>query len=277
MGSTWSLLLLLILLAQFPIRFTKWENQDEAYVEVAKGIRAVVNEIQQEKETRQAAQSRELTRQSPMRTRVPDERYIERDETKRLLDRFESVLQQPDGQPLLFNICGIGGVGKTTLLGRLREAHTVNVDFLEVYFAKTADIETPLKLMRKVHQQARDLVGNETNTDAFTQKEQLFETTLFELSHRSVDGKETSSEDARKITSWFERFIWLGTASFASTPNHPKSYGAEFAPSGAIGEDAEGLKEWIQQRVRNHPATKDQPELQALMLEPVSQPEFDKE
>ncbi|MBE9112243.1 tetratricopeptide repeat protein [Nodosilinea sp. LEGE 07298] len=250
---------------------TKWENRDEAYVEVAKGIRAVVNKIQQEKEIKQAAQSRELTRQSPMRSRVPDEHYIERDEAKRLLDRFERVLQQPDGQPLLFNICGIGGVGKTTLLGRLREAHTGNVDFLEVCFAKTVDIETPLKLMRKVHQQARELLGTETSIDAFTQREQLFENTLFELSHRSVDGKEASSEDARKITSWFERFIWLGTASFASTSNHPKFYGAEFAPSGAIGEDAEGLKEWIQQRVRNHPATKDQPELQALMLEPVSQ------
>ena len=162
-------------------------------------------------------------------------------------------------------------MGKTTLLGRLRETHTGNVDFLEVCFAKTADIETPLKLMRKVHQQARDLLGAETNTDAFTQREQLFETTLFELSYRSVDGKETSSEDARKITSWFERFIWLGTASFASTSNHPKFYGADFTSSGAISEDAEGLKEWIQQRVRNHPATKDQPELQALMLEPVSQ------
>ena len=239
--------------------------------EEVKDLKARLKAAQLEKENVQQAAQVGMNRQSPMRSRVPDERYIERDEAKRLLDRFESVLLQPEGQPLLFNICGIGGVGKTTLLGRLREAHTGNVDFLEVCFAKTADIETPLKLMRKVHQQARELLGTETSTDAFTQREQLFETTLFELSHRSVDGEETSSEDARKITSWFERFIWLGTASFASTPSHPKSYGAEFATLGAIGEDAEGLKEWIQQRVRNHPATKDKPELQALMLEPVSQ------
>jgi hypothetical protein len=58
--------------------------------------------------------------------------------------------------------------------------------------------------------------------------------------------------------------IWLGTASFTSTSSKPKSYEAT-----AFGEDAEGLQEWIQQRVRNHPATKDQSELQALMLEPV--------
>ncbi|WP_068816314.1 tetratricopeptide repeat protein [Phormidesmis priestleyi] len=225
----------------------------------------------EKKETQQAAQSG-LNRPSPMRSRVQNEHYIERDEAKRFLESFERALQKPEGQPLLFNICGIGGVGKTTLLGRLQEAHT-EVNFLGVCFAKTADIETPLKLMRKLHQQARDLSGSEISTDAFAQREQEFTTTLFELSQRSIDGTETSSEDARKITSWFERFIWLGTASFASMSNQPKSYetsGSGFAPLGAIGEDAEGLKEWIQQRVRNHPATKDRPELQALMLEPVS-------
>ena len=76
--------------------------------------------------------------------------------------------------------------------------------FLGVCFAKTADIETPLKLMRKLHQQVMALLRTETGTDAFTQRERLFETTLFELSQQSVDGKENSSEDARKITSWFE-------------------------------------------------------------------------
>jgi len=62
---------------------TKWDNRDEAYVEVAKGIRAVVNTIQQEKEIRQAAQSRELMYQS---ARLPDDHYIERNEAKGLSD-----------------------------------------------------------------------------------------------------------------------------------------------------------------------------------------------
>ena len=65
---------------------TKWDNRDEAYVEVARGIRAVVKEIQQEKETRQAAQSqaaqsKDLMRQS---ARLPDDRYIEWNEMKGL-------------------------------------------------------------------------------------------------------------------------------------------------------------------------------------------------
>ncbi|MEG4069463.1 tetratricopeptide repeat protein [Microcoleus sp. Pol11C2] len=226
----------------------------------------------EKKETQQSAQS-EMNRQSPMRSRVSDRHYIERDEAKRLLERFALALNEYDGQPLLFNICGTGGVGKTTLLGRLKDAHAHEVDFLEICFAKTAGIETPLKLMRKVHQQAVESFGCETIADSFKQKDEQFESTLYKLSHESIDGETTSSEEARKITSWFERFIWLGPRGLTSTSSKPTSFnvsGVGFSALAGIGEDADSLQEWIEQRVRNHPATKDQPELQALMLQPVS-------
>ena len=223
-------------------------------------------------ESQRVAESDEVNRQSPMRLRVPNEHYIERDVAKRLLTDFAAALNQPQGQPLLFNICGIGGVGKTTLLGRLRDAHVGKVDFLDICFAKTADIEKPLKLMRKLHQQAMKLLGSSTIADAFTQQDRQFEETLFELSERSINGEANSSEDKRKIVSWFERLIWLDPIGLTSISSKPKSFdvsGVGFSALTVIGEDAEGLQEWIQQRVRNHPATKDQPELQFLMLEPV--------
>jgi tetratricopeptide (TPR) repeat protein len=237
-------------------------------------LKARLKKAQLENEKVQPNALESLNRMSPRRLRVSNEYYIERDAAQKLLKHFESALLEPEKSPLLFNICGIGGVGKTTLLGRLQEAHTGEVDFLEVCFAKTADIETPLKLMRKLHQQAMEIFGIETSTDIFAQREQQFTTTLFELSQQSVDGSPTNREDARKITSWFERLIWLGTASFTSTSSKPKPYevsGLGFTTLGASGEDTESLKEWIQQLVRNHPATKDSPELQALMLQPVSQ------
>lgn len=251
---------------------TKWGDRDEAYAHVARGIRAVVDNVQQQKkEVQQAAQALE-NRPSLMRSRVPDENYIERDQAKRLLERFAAALKQPHEKPLLFNIYGTGGVGKTTLLVRLQEVHEGKVDFLKVCFAKTVDIETPLKLMRKLHQQAMKLLGAETGADSFTKWERHFEATLYQLSHQSVDGGAASSEDSRKITSWFERFIWLGSTSLTSTPNKQKSFEtsrSEFSALAAMSDDIEGLQEWIQQRVRNHPATKDKLELQALMLEPV--------
>ena len=224
------------------------------------------------KETQQSAQS-EMNRQSPMRSRVPDRHYIERDEAKRLLERFALALKESEGQPLLFNIWGTGGVGKTTLLGRLKDAHAGKVDFLEICFTKTPDIETPLKLMRKVHEQAVERFRGETIADSFTQKEEQFESTLYKLSHESIDGKTTSSEEAKKITSWFQRFIWLNLIGLTSTSSKPRSFnvsGVGFSALAAIGEDADSLQESIEQRVRNHPATKDQHELQALMLQPVS-------
>ncbi|WP_293363403.1 tetratricopeptide repeat protein [Microcoleus sp. CAWBG52] len=57
-----------------------------------------------------------------------------------------------------------------------------------------------------------------------------------------------------------------------STSSKPTSFhvsGNGFSALATIGEDAESWQESIQQRVRNHPATKDRPDLQALMLEPV--------
>ena len=213
-------------------------------------------------------------RESAMRSRVADEHYIERKESKRLLGKFADTLKQPDGQPLLFNICGIGGVGKTTLLGRLKDAHVNEVDFLEVCFAKNKDsIETPLKLMRKLHQQAIDRFGGQAIPDSFTQQEGRFENTLFELSRISIDGEATSNEEATKIISWFERSVWFGARGLTFTSNKSKSFnasGLEFSALSVIGDDTESFQELMQQRVRNHPATRDQPELQSLMLEPVS-------
>ncbi|NES00393.1 MAG: hypothetical protein F6J86_42520, partial [Symploca sp. SIO1B1] len=205
------------------------------------------------KETQQPAEISQpaangTNRPSRMRSLVPDEYYIERDEAERLLKRFAIALKEPQKQPLLFNIYGIGGVGKTTLLGRLQQAHMEEVDFLEVCFAKTSNIETPLKLMGKLHQQARQLVSEQTIADAFTQQQMQFEKALSQLS-QSVDGETTNPEDARKITSWFERFVWLSPTGFtASKPKSWESSGSGFSAFSAIANDTESLQEWIQQQ-----------------------------
>jgi tetratricopeptide (TPR) repeat protein/nucleoside phosphorylase len=215
-----------------------------------------------------------INRQSPMRSRVPDEHYIERDDAKRLLDGFAIALKQPHERPLLFNIYGIGGVGKTTLLGRLKDVHASEVDFLEICFAKTGGIENPLKLMRRLHQQAIKLLDGQNISDTFTEQDRQFEKILYELSRYSLDGTANSNEDEKKIISWFERLIWLGSIGLTATSRKSISLeisGAGFSTSTMMEEDAEGLKEWIQQRVRNHPTTKNRPDLQSLMLEPVSQ------
>ncbi|MEO0968040.1 MAG: hypothetical protein AAFX80_06765, partial [Cyanobacteria bacterium J06639_18] len=210
----------------------------------------------------------EINRPSRMRALVSDEHYIERYEAKKLLNRFAIALNQPEKEPLVFNICGIGGVGKTTLLGRLQKAHVDTVDFVEICFTNTPGVETPLKLMRKFI----ELLGGETNTNAFSQRNKEFETTLSEFSQKSVDGEMLSSEETRKVRNWFEKLVWLGSTGLTSTSNRSNSFealGSEFSGSLVIGENTESLQDWIQQRVRKHPATRDKTELQGLMLEPV--------
>ncbi|NEP57084.1 MAG: tetratricopeptide repeat protein [Symploca sp. SIO2G7] len=221
----------------------------------------------------QPAAPKGKNRQSRMRSPVPDEYYIETDEAKRLLQRFAAALKEPLKYPLLFNIYGIGGVGKTTLLARLQQAHAGKVDFLRVCFATTPDINTPLKLMGKLHQQAQKLMGIQQLPDAFTQQERQFTKVLSQLTQKSVADEAISSEEAIKINNWFQRFVWLSPTGFTPTSGKGKSsdsLGAGFAALAESTHETEGLQKWIQQLVREHPATKDKPQLQALMLQPVA-------
>jgi hypothetical protein len=46
--------------------------------------------------------------------------YISRKPAQDFRARFAKALEQPESQPLLFNVYGFGGVGKTTLTKKLK-------------------------------------------------------------------------------------------------------------------------------------------------------------
>ncbi|MEH2178770.1 hypothetical protein [Nostoc sp.] len=78
--------------------------------------------------------------------------YISRKQAQDFLAKFAQALLSPESTPLLFQIYGFGGVGKTTLTQKLKETHELQADFAEVSFGLTAGIETPLKLMEKLYE-----------------------------------------------------------------------------------------------------------------------------
>lgn len=49
--------------------------------------------------------------------------YISRAQTEDFLNAVKTALEQPDSHPVVFHVWGIGGVGKSTLLNRLREKY----------------------------------------------------------------------------------------------------------------------------------------------------------
>ncbi|NET60552.1 MAG: hypothetical protein F6K47_31775 [Symploca sp. SIO2E6] len=64
--------------------------------------------------------------------------YIWRQAAENFLAEFAKALHQPESQPLLFQVWGIGGVGKSTLLRKLQEIHQQQVDLAEVSFGFTS-------------------------------------------------------------------------------------------------------------------------------------------
>ncbi|MEH2273541.1 MAG: NB-ARC domain-containing protein [Nostoc sp.] len=85
---------------------------------------------------------------------TPTPYYISRKQAHDFLAKFaKALVVSPESNPLLFQVYGFGGVGKTTLLKQVKQTRELQADFAEVSFGRTPGIETPLKLMEKIDQQ----------------------------------------------------------------------------------------------------------------------------
>jgi len=82
--------------------------------------------------------------------------YISRQSAKKLLDNFGRALKQPAANPLVFYAYGIGGVGKSTFLGKLRETYAQDATFAGAFFGSTSKIDSPLALMEHLYKQLPD-------------------------------------------------------------------------------------------------------------------------
>jgi hypothetical protein len=120
--------------------------------------------------------------------------FIDRPETDKFLSKLIEGLKDPANNPLVLHSWGIGGVGKTTLLAKIVEQHPeaaiTQVSFGSTSDGLTSDIETPIKLMKKLHEQLYpNLIDWEDNEDEFTRRYNEYQITLSKL-EKDKDAKE---------------------------------------------------------------------------------------
>lgn len=76
--------------------------------------------------------------------------YISRAQTEEFLSKIAQAVQQPETYPVILQIYGIGGVGKSTLLEKLEE-NQEEAQVVKVSFGATEGIDDPIQLMKKLH------------------------------------------------------------------------------------------------------------------------------
>jgi hypothetical protein len=191
--------------------------------------------------------------------------YISREQTKNLLTCFTEAIQQPESNPLLFNVWGIGGVGKTTLLNKLEKHPEIKFAFARVYFGKTPDIGTPLKLMANLYSQlplieAIDEWGQET--EIFTTLYQQYEETLRQLKEPDKKESETQATERKEA---IKKLVGGGAKTLSKLIPVAKDLAGVEDKIGSMAEGGVDLVDWLGKRK----ITKKDKELQALMLEPI--------
>ncbi|MBD2295908.1 tetratricopeptide repeat protein [Anabaena sphaerica FACHB-251] len=215
--------------------------------------------------------------------------YISRKQAQDFLAKFGNALSYPDSSPLLFQIYGFGGVGKTTLTQKLKEKLNSEADFAEVSFGLTAGIETPIKLMEKLYEslpQSTSLLRKDvldirpfdfvTKPDPFILLYKQYQQTIYKLTTQPVEGKQVEPEQQNTVKDWFElgtittlavstSFVAPATAPSIALKGIPKAMGMLSNASQSL----KPTKEKIQKLLQQHPATKNDIELQELMLEPI--------
>ncbi|HYW22495.1 MAG TPA: tetratricopeptide repeat protein [Nodularia sp. (in: cyanobacteria)] len=215
--------------------------------------------------------------------------YISRKPAQDFLDKFQKALLSPDSSPLLFQIYGIGGVGKTNLTIKLQEAHNSKADFAEVSFGRTPDIETPIKLMEKLYEllpKSTSLLRKDVfdirpkdfmpKSDPFTSLYEQYQQIIHKLETQPVEGAKVEVEQQNTVKDWFElgtitalaagtSLVDPGTAASIAFDGIPKAMGMLSDASQSVKSNQEKMQKLLQQ----HPATKEDPELQELVLEPI--------
>ncbi|MEO1401343.1 MAG: tetratricopeptide repeat protein [Cyanobacteria bacterium J06635_1] len=203
---------------------------------------------------------------------VPDI-YIPRTVAERFLEDLAASFELPAKRPVVFHVWGLGGVGKSTVLARAMANHRQHypniATIAEVKFGDTANANTPLGVMKVLYGQLAAMT-NEADENEFYKLEQRYNSTLETLKTEAESG--TGKADDKQIDQ-LKKFSTLALQGISAMLPGGSLVGAGLSLAAPhIGDAAElsaSMLDEVKGIIHRHKATRDDRELQALMLNPL--------
>jgi tetratricopeptide (TPR) repeat protein len=192
--------------------------------------------------------------------------YISRKSAEKLLENFGRALKQPQANRLVFYAYGIGGIGKSTLLQKLRETYAKEAKFARAFFGPTSKIDSPLALMEHLYKQLPD---DGWGGDKFPELCQKYKETLNKLETESAEGKGAASPEQISLVKKLFSGAVKAIASWHMPDEAANQLGSATEGVVDVASLALSEKDRLEKLLKQHRVTKNKRELQELMLDPL--------
>jgi len=214
--------------------------------------------------------------------------HLPHEQEEKLINEVAKAIDNAAESPVMFNVWGIGGVGKSTLLTKFQEGLTARDK--KIHFAKISfdtAYSTPLDVMVALHKELPEInaLQKELFTqDPFGEKYKIYKDTLVALKESPVEGKGKVESDqidrVKQLTKLLANAgIWTGKTALTSGISDPitdiVASMTSVAVSNVLDATIDGVTsaltlkdKLMDELLRKHKATED-PKVQELMLEPL--------
>ncbi|MEM8718959.1 MAG: tetratricopeptide repeat protein [Cyanobacteria bacterium P01_G01_bin.39] len=188
---------------------------------------------------------------------------IQRQQTIRLAQDIRAAIRNPQGNPLLFNVYGKAGVGKSTLINKFTEIFSSEFQCAKISFGLNSQIKTVIDLMAAFDNQIEsDISGWDVNT--FRELHERYEEICQKLALEAAEGESSNSKE--KIRESVKQFGKAALGSiFASTGAGALAASISTPLSNVTVDSAF----YINDLLRKNKLTKNNLELQELVKNPI--------
>ena len=232
--------------------------------------------------------------------------HLPHKQEEKLINEVAQAIAKPDHSPVMFNVWGIGGVGKSTMLRKFQEGLGDRIQGKQIHFAAITfddNYATPLDVMVALHKElpaiergfsakeaffdlnyATPLHKDLPAKDAFSEKYKTYKDTLANLSNAPVKGKPKVDSEQIGIVKQLTKLlanagIWASKTAASGGVVNPMTEFAASVTTTAVGNvldltidgaaSALSLKDRLMDELLlKHEATKDA-EVRELMLNPL--------